>query len=140
MTTNENNQWVELAHLPITKMQDVLLARFVGREEAMKQGFSPEMITRLATVISEITRNVIQHAGAPGEVKLGRVSAGEKAGLRVIVSDGGRGMEHPERHVAGDSASSAGAGLPGARRLVSSLSIQSAPGVGTVVTMDMWKS
>lgn len=139
MNTNENADWVELARLPITKMQDVLLARFVGRDEAMKLGFPPEKVTRLATVISEITRNVIQHAGAPGEFKLGRVINGEMAGLRVLVSDTGCGMEQPERYIDGKQAGLTGAGLPGSRRLVDRLNIQSAPGQGTLVTMDIWK-
>ena len=50
------------------KVQDVLLARFVGRDEATKMGFPPAILTRLATVISEITRNVVQHAGCPAEI------------------------------------------------------------------------
>jgi hypothetical protein len=53
---NENIIWMELARLPIAKVQDVLLARFVGRDEAIKMGFPPAILTRLATVISEITQ------------------------------------------------------------------------------------
>jgi len=68
---NDTATWTELARLPIAKMQDVLLARFVGRDEATKLGFSPVILTRLATVISEITRNVVQHAGCPGEIRIG---------------------------------------------------------------------
>ena len=83
---NDNHTWTEFARLPISKMQDVLLARFVGRDEAAKLAFSPNDLIRLATVISEITRNVVQHAGCAGEIQIGRVSEGDRSGLRIIVS------------------------------------------------------
>lgn len=140
MNTSENCPCVELARLPISKMEDVLLARFIGRDEAAKMGFAPDLLTRLATVISEITRNVVQHAGAEGEFKLGRLTNGDLVGLRVIVADRGRGMEHPEQQAEKRGPGAAGAGLPGSRQLVDRLIIRSAPGQGTTVTMDLWKT
>jgi serine/threonine-protein kinase RsbT len=136
---NDNQTWVELARLPIAKTQDVLLARFLGRDVATKMGFSPTILTRIATVISEITRNVVQHAGAAGEIQMGQVAAGDKHGLRIIVSDQGRGIEHPERFLEEDKLGTLGSGLAGTRRLVDEFNIQSAPGTGTTVTMELWK-
>ena len=135
---NEDVPWVELARLPIAKIHDVLLARFVGREEGAKLGFSPAILTRLATVISEIFRNVVQHAGCAGEIQIGQVAAGDKLGLRIIVSDKGKGIEHPERFLEGELGT-LGTGLAGTRRLVDQFNIQSASGTGTIVTMDFWK-
>jgi serine/threonine-protein kinase RsbT len=136
---NHNITWVELARVPIAKMQDVLLARFVGRDEAAKMGFSPAILTRLTTAISEITRNVVQHAGCAGDIQIGQISDGNKLGLRIIVSDKGKGIEHPERFLADGKLSPLGAGLPGTRKLVDQLDIKSAPGEGTAVTMEFWK-
>ena len=136
---NDNITWVELARLPIAKMQDVLLARFVGRDEATKMGFSPAVLTRLATVVSEITRNVVQHAGCAGDIQLGQITEQDKVGLRIIVSDKGKGIEHPERFLEEGKLGTLGAGLAGTRRLVDQFHIQSAPGAGTTVTMDIWK-
>jgi serine/threonine-protein kinase RsbT len=136
---NENINWVELARLPIAKVQDVLLARFVGRDEATKIGFPPAILTRLATAISEITRNVVQHAGCAGEIQIGRVTEGDRHGLRIIVSDQGKGIEHLERFQTEGKAGTLGSGLPGARSLVDQFHIQSAPGTGTTVTMEFWK-
>ena len=136
---NPTVPWVELVRLPIAKMQDVLVARFVGRDEATKMGFPPAMLTRLATVISEITRNVVQHAGSSGEIQMGQVAEGDKLGLRIIVSDKGKGIEHPERFLEEGKLGTLGAGLAGTRRLVDQFHIQSAPGTGTTVTMDLWK-
>lgn len=139
MNTNEKIVWVEMARLPVAKMQDVLLARFIGRDEATRMGFPPEVLTRLATVISETTRNVIQHSGCAGEFQLGRLQDGEKQGLRIVVSDNGRGMEHPEYYMGPANMGASGGGLSGSMRLVDSFYIQSTPGVGTTVTMDVWK-
>ena len=135
---NDNINWVELARLPIAKTQDVLLARFVGRDEATKMGFAPAILTRLATVISEISRNVVQHAGCAGEIQIGRILEGDKHGLRIIVTDKGKGIEHLERFLEG-KLGTLGSGLSGTRRLVDQFHIQSAPGTGTHVTMDFWK-
>lgn len=136
---NETLPWVELARLPIAKMQDVLLARFVARNEAAKLGFTPAVVTRLSTAISEITRNVVQHAGCAGEIQIGLVSEGGRSGLRLVVSDKGKGFAHAERFLEKSQQGGTGAGLPGTRKLVDALEIQSAPGAGTTVTMDIWK-
>jgi serine/threonine-protein kinase RsbT len=135
---NENIIWMELARLPIAKVQDVLLARFVGRDEAVKMGFPPPILTRLATVISEITRNVVQHAGCAGEIQIGQVAEGDRHGLRVIVSDKGKGIEHPERFLEHGIAG-LGSGLPGAHSLADQFHIESAPGAGTTITADFWQ-
>jgi serine/threonine-protein kinase RsbT len=136
---NENIIWVELARLPIAKLQDVLVARFVGRDEATKMGFPPAILTRLATVISEITRNVVQHAGCAGEIQIGQVAEGEKHGLRIIVSDKGKGIEHPEQFLDSGKAG-LGSGLPGTRSLADQFHLESAPGAGTTITVDFWKT
>ncbi|MGD0815347.1 MAG: ATP-binding protein [Verrucomicrobiota bacterium] len=136
---NDNITWVELARVPIAKMQDVLLARFVGRDEATKMGFPQAILTRLTTAISEITRNVVQHAGCSGDIQIGRIADGDRLGLRIIVSDKGKGIEQPERFLTEGKFSTLGAGLPGARKLVDQFDIQSVPGAGTTVTMDLWK-
>ena len=135
---HENITWVELARLPIAKMQDVLLARFVGRDEGTKMGFTPAILTRLATVISEITRNVVQHAGCSGQIQIGKLPESDRRGLRIIVSDQGKGIERPEQFLEEAKLGTLGSGLAGARRLVDQFHIKSVPGAGTTVTMDIW--
>jgi serine/threonine-protein kinase RsbT len=139
MEMNETTTWVELARLPIVKTQDVLLARFVGRDEATRMGFSPMILTRVATAISEITRNVVQHAGCSGQFQLGQIDHGEQHGLRIIVSDKGKGIENAERLLEDGKLGLLGSGLAGTRRLVDHFELQSSPGTGTTVTMLFWK-
>ena len=135
---NENLIWTELARLPIAKLQDVLLARFVGRDEATKMGLPPATATLLATAISEITRNVIQHAGGAGEIQIGRIAEGNRIGLRIVVTDKGKGIEHPERFLEDARSGAHGSGLLGVRRLADRFDLQTAPGAGTTITVDFW--
>ena len=135
----DNITWAELARLPIARMEDVLLARFVGRSEASKLALEPAVLTHLVTAISETTRNIIQHAGCSGEIQIGQIAEGNRRGLRVIVSDRGRGIEHPERFLEEGKVGTLGAGLPGARKLVDSFQLETAAGTGTKVTMEIWK-
>ena len=137
---NDNIIWVEVARLPIAKMQDVLLARFIGRDEATKMDFSPAVLTRLVTAISEITRNVVQHAGASGVLKIGQIIEEGQYRLRIIVSDQGKGIDHPERFLEDGKAGTLVSGLTGTRRLVDQFHIESAPGTGTTVTMEFRKT
>ena len=136
---NDNITYAELVRLPIAKMEDVLLARFVGRSEAGKTGLSPAVLTRLVTAISETTRNVVQHAGCSGEILIGQIADGDRRGLRIIVSDKGKGIEHPERFLEEGKVGTLGAGLPGTRKLVDTFQLESAPGTGTRVTMEIWQ-
>jgi serine/threonine-protein kinase RsbT len=101
--------------------------------------FPPVILTRsLVTVISEITRNVVQHAGCSGEIQIGQVTDGDKNGLRIIVSDKGKGIEQPERFLENGKAG-LGSGLPGSRSLVDQFHLESALGTGTTITMDFWQ-
>jgi serine/threonine-protein kinase RsbT len=135
--SNEKTPWEEVARVPVATMQDVMLARFIGRAEATKLGFAPSAMTRIATAISELTRNVFQHAGSPGEICLAKAADGDRRGLRITVSDKGRGIEHPERFME-KGKGTLGAGLPGTRQLMDDFRIQSAPGTGTTVTTEIW--
>lgn len=127
----------ELAKLAVVKIQDVLVARFVGREEAAKLGFPPAVLTRIATAISEITRNVVQHAGAPGQVSFLLEQTPERRGLRIVVEDHGRGIEPNERGKS-DASLGLGAGIPGTQRLMDEFEIDSRPGGGTRISMVKW--
>lgn len=135
----DSNSFAELARLPVAKMQDVLLARFVGRDAGAKMGFPPAILTRIATVISEITRNVVQHSGSEGEIIIGHISEGDRTGLRIIVSDHGKGMEQPAKLLEEGKLGTPGSGLTGARKLVDHFHLESTPRQGTAVTMEFWK-
>jgi len=135
MLTTATYDEVELAKLPVGRIQDVLLSRMVVREEGSRMGFAPQALTQIATAVSEITRNVVQHAGRAGQVRILEITEPIRHGLKIIVHDAGTGIADVDRVLAG---SSPGAGIPGSRRLMDEFAIQSSAGSGTAVTMVKW--
>ncbi len=125
----------ELAKLPVGHMQDVLLARMVVRQEAARMGFGSQALTQIATAVSEITRNVVQHAAAAGEIRISETCRDGRRGLHIAVEDAGKGINHVEHALSG---ASPGAGIPGCRRLMDQFDIRSGTGRGVLVTMLKW--
>ncbi|OEJ63801.1 ATP-binding protein [Magnetovibrio blakemorei] len=123
--------------LDIKTDEDVLRARQAGRDLAREMGLGTADQTRLATAISELTRNVLKYAGegicsivAEDELKTHRIN--------VKVEDHGPGIPDIDSALEQGftTGGGLGAGLPGTRRLVDVFNIQSCPG-STVVSISM---
>ena len=119
---------------------DIVTARLIGRAMAQELGFSPGDATLIATAISELARNVVQYA-REGEVRFSILSSGGRQGISVTVVDKGPGIDDvPAALQDGFSTSGRlGLGLPGVRRLMDELAIDSLPGHGTTVKVKKWK-
>src|ERR1041385_3866198 len=130
MPTTATHDERELAKLPVARIQDVLLSRMVVREEGTRLGFAPQALTQIATAVSEITRNVVQHAGGGGQVRILKLTELGRCGLKITVEDCGVGIADIDRVIAG---ASPGAGIPGCRKLMDQFAIQSGSGRGTAV-------
>lgn len=126
------------APIPIAVSADIATARQAGRECAIDLGFSSTDVTMISTAISEVARNITSYAGH-GEIRLVVTDIQGRRALLVQARDEGPGI--PDTLAAlGDGVRSGrrlGLGLPGARRLMDGLTIDSAPGRGTLV--EMWK-
>jgi len=118
---------------------DIIRARQTGRTEAAKLGFSSTDLTLIATAISELARNIVMYA-KEGEIIVRIVRAKEKRGIVVIARDNGPGIADTRQTLQdGFSTSrSLGLGLPGVRRLMDELEIESQLGQGTVVITKKW--
>ncbi|WP_067894849.1 anti-sigma regulatory factor [Nocardia vaccinii] len=117
---------------------DIVTARQAGRELAAQLGFSLTDITMISTAISEIARNITSYAGT-GEVRVAVEERDGRPALVVQAQDQGPGiLDIPRALEDGYSTGRGlGLGLPGARRLMDQLIIDSGPGQGTLV--EMWK-
>lgn len=104
---------------------------------ATEMGFGGSDVTRIASAISEVARNILDYA-REGEIAFETVQQGK--GLMITARDRGPGI--PDVSLAMQygysSANGLGVGLPGARWLMDEFNIHSAPGKGTVVTMTKW--
>jgi len=118
---------------------DIVAARQEGRLLASKLGFSASELTVIATAISEVARNIVEHAGH-GEIRLSLCRENGRAGICVVASDEGPGIPDVGRALRDGYSThkGLGLGLPGARRLMDDFEVVSKVGHGTIVTMRKW--
>ncbi|APR88087.1 Putative SigmaB asociated two-component system sensor protein [Minicystis rosea] len=120
--------------ISIEKETDVIDARTKAISVAQEVGFVHVDAVKVATVVSELARNILQYAGS-GAIEIVPCETPRK-GVRVIARDAGPGILQAESILAGRyrSKTGMGLGLVGSKRIMDSLDIKSAPGRGTVVT------
>lgn len=116
--------------LAIANDRDVLRARQLGRMRARDLGFGRADQTRLATAISELTRNILRYAGHGTCSFRQQDMEGSNVRLEVVVEDQGPGILDIDAAMRDgfSTGSGLGAGLPGAKRLVHEFNIESRPG------------
>ncbi|MGH3531994.1 MAG: anti-sigma regulatory factor [Mycobacterium sp.] len=117
---------------------DIVTARQAGHELARELGFSLTDVTMIATAISEVARNITSYAGR-GKVRIAVHDREGRKALVVRAEDDGPGIADLERALEDgfSTGQGLGMGLPGARRLMDRLIVESALGRGTIV--EMWK-
>jgi serine/threonine-protein kinase RsbT len=125
------------APIPIRDGADILLARKAARELAVALGLGAADQTRLATAVSELTRNVLQYAGR-GLCRVVNESDAATVRICVEVADQGPGISDLELAMRDGYSTSGGlgAGLPGTRRLMDEFKLESRPS-DTRVTIRM---
>jgi serine/threonine-protein kinase RsbT len=118
---------------------DIVQARQLARELATEMGFGGSDVTRIASAISEIARNILDYA-REGEIQFQPIEQGK--GLLITAQDRGPGIADVSlaMQYGYSSGNGLGVGLPGARWLMDDFNIESAPGRGTVVRMTKWLS
>ena len=124
----------------VARDSDVVTARQRGREVAARVGFSPTAATLVATVISELARNIVQFAER-GEIMVCPVEQGDRSGVMIVARDVGPGIDDVTSALRDGYSTyrgGLGLGLPGSRRLMDEFDIVSEPGKGTTVTMTKW--
>lgn len=119
---------------------DIVAARRTIREAAVEIGFDLTDVTRIVTASSELARNIFKYAGE-GVVRWRALAVNDRTGLEVEFQDQGPGIADvalalQEGYSTGGGL---GMGLPGSRRLMDDLEIQSAKGQGTTITVKKWR-
>jgi serine/threonine-protein kinase RsbT len=129
----------EEGELAIKNERDIVAARRTVRDTAAHLGFSEIDVTRIVTAASELARNVYKYAGE-GVMRWRMVQANGRRGLELQFVDRGPGIaDLTQAFQDGYSTSGGmGMGLPGARRLVDQLDVESTVGQGTSVSMKKW--
>ncbi|MEN6460607.1 MAG: anti-sigma regulatory factor [Syntrophomonas sp.] len=120
---------------------DIVVARQTARELARELGFSATDQAKIATAVSELARNIVVYA-QKGEIICRILLNGKRRGIEIIARDQGPGIVNIEMALTdGVSTSNGlGIGLPGAKRLMGELHIESASGQGTSIMARKWLS
>jgi len=130
----------EVRHL-IQGEDDIVASRQRAREAARQLGFGAVDQSRIVTAVSELARNIVRYAvDGRGEVAIRELAAG-RTGIEIVVSDAGPGISDVDQALQDGytSGRGMGIGLPGTRRLMDEMSIDSAVGRGTIVTIRKWR-
>ena len=119
--------------IELKQLSDIVTARQACREMARKLGFGSADQTRLATAVSELARNALQHAGQ-GVCGVTNESDNKTAVIRVVVEDHGPGIADVGKALKPGFTTTGGLGmgLPGAKRLAHDFAIASQQGQTTV--------
>ena len=129
--------------IPIRGEDDIVAARQRAREVAKRLGFGMVDQSRVATAVSELTRNVVRYAtGGRGEMRLEQVMSGANGiGLEIVVADEGPGIANvlEAMREGFTSGPGMGLGLSGTKRLMDEMEIESEVGRGTTVTIRKWR-
>lgn len=130
---------VDDVRVVVARDADIVLARQAGRALADGLGFSLTDLTAIATAISEVARNITSYAGQ-GEIIIGVDRTARRSALVVEALDHGPGIADVAAALEDgySTGNGLGLGLPGARRLMDELEIDSEPGRGTRVTLRKW--
>ena len=128
--------------IPIKREEDIVWSRGQGGDLARSLGFGLVDQSRIATAISELTRNIIRYAQR-GQCIIRSMDENDRVGIEILCEDQGPGIPDIEAALRDGFSSQAGTGLgiglPGARRLMDEMDIQSAPGEGTRIVVRKWR-
>lgn len=118
---------------------EIVKARKVVRATATSLGFGITDVTRIVTAASELTRNIYKYAKS-GAMRWRVLNHGARAGLELTFEDRGPGIPEVSKamEMGFTTSNGMGLGLPGAKRLMDEMTIESTLGQGTTVVVRKW--
>ena len=106
---------------------------------ARNAGFKDAEQFMIATAASELARNILSYAGR-GIIIIRSITTKTEQGIEVVAEDKGPGIQDIKRAMEDhfSTGGTLGIGLPGAKRLMDELEINTDPGSGTTVIARKW--
>ena len=119
---------------------DILTVRKEVRNQALELGFGATDVTRIVTAASELARNVFRFAGK-GEMRSRLIQENARQGVEIVFEDNGPGIPDLDQAMEPGftTGGGLGLGLPGAKRLMDEMEVDSKPHYGTRVMVRKWR-
>lgn len=127
---------VEAIEIEVKVEADIARARLAARDTSMALGTSALILQKLATVVSELARNMVLYAGG-GKLVIRPCTGGRRC-MHVQSTDKGGGIKNLDEILAGKykSRSGLGLGILGTKRLSDKFDIETGP-TGTRVEVEV---
>jgi serine/threonine-protein kinase RsbT len=131
---------VQQGELRIDSESDIVAARKAIRDAATGLSFGITDVTRIVTAASELARNAFLYAGS-GVMRWRALDEKGQVGIELIFEDQGPGIPDVVQAMQQGYSSKGGLGLglPGAKRLMDELEIESTVGQGTTILTRKWQ-
>jgi serine/threonine-protein kinase RsbT len=122
----------------IANENSIVDARTRARAIAIELGFRSTEQYKIATAVSELSRNIFRYAGR-GELRFGPLEE-PRPGMFVVARDAGPGIANLEAVLSPSyrSKTGLGRGLQGCKNIMDEFSVDTAPGRGTTVRLCKW--
>jgi len=119
--------------IEVSDEDDIVTARNFGRDLCQQLGFTLTVQIQIATVVSELARNIVLYAGR-GKIIVASIE-GARRGVEIRASDEGPGIDDLETILGGGyrSRTGMGIGLLGSKRLMDEFEIETSPETGTEI-------
>ncbi|RLG37812.1 ATP-binding protein [Methanosarcinales archaeon] len=138
--------------IKIREEYDIVVARVEAKDMAKQIGFDIVDQTRIATAISELARNIIEHGGGEGVILINQIKKKDeecdeiddegsgRTGLEIVAMDRGPGIDDIEKAMEDgySSGGGLGIGLGAVKRLMDEFEVWSKVGEGTRVRVVKW--
>ncbi len=126
--------------LRIAAEHDVARSLLEAGKYAKALGFDEPSNRKLVTAVSEIVRNIVKYAGS-GEILMRSIEEGHRIGMEVEAWDKGPGIPDLDKAMEDhySSGGTLGLGLPGVKRMMDDLQVETETGKGTRVTIRKWR-
>lgn len=128
-----------MGSVSIVSESDIVQARKIVRTLTADVGFGITDVTRIVTAASELARNIFHYAGG-GTMTLRTVNANGNGGIELVFEDEGPGIADIDKAMEPgfSTRGGLGMGLPGTKRLMDEMEIQTEVGKGTRITVRKW--
>lgn len=109
------------------------------RDRTKELGFGVTDVTRIVTAASELTRNILLYADS-GVMRWREIDDEGRIGIELTFEDQGPGILDVEEAMQEGYTTGGGLGLgmPGSKRLMDEMEVESAVGKGTTVKVRKW--